>query len=89
MIEAYGENVIMKAVAKESEEKTKSGIILVSDFDAELPRGEIVHKGQDVPEWVNVGDIVIYPEQYGAIVKDKDDTEYIIATYKILYGKEL
>lgn len=88
MIEAFGENVVMKAVKKEDEETTKSGIILVSDFDTELPRAEIIHKGPDVAEWVNIGDIVIYSEQYTVVVKSNDE-EYVVAPYKILYGKEV
>jgi len=88
MIEAYGENVIAKKVEKEDEETTKSGLILVSDFDEDLPRAIIASKGPDVPEWVNIGDKIVFHGQFAATI-ESDGEEFVSLNYKTIYGREV
>jgi co-chaperonin GroES (HSP10) len=61
---------------------------LVADLDSELPRGIVVSKGADVPEWINIGDKVIYNEQYVADISS-DGTDYVSTNYKALLGREV
>jgi len=82
-----GDRVIVKQ--QESEEKTKSGIVL-PDTVKEKPQqgtvvavgsGRVLENGQKAPMDVKIGDMIIYSKFGGDSVKI-DDIDYVILTEK-------
>ena len=82
-IKPLGERVVVKVL--ESEEKTKSGIVL-PDTAKEKPQkgtvlavgpGKVLDNGQKLPLEVKVGDKVLFAKYAGTEVK-LDETEYMV-----------
>ncbi len=82
-IKPLGERVVVKAL--ESEEKTKSGIVL-PDTAKEKPQkgtvvavgpGRVLDNGQKLPLEVKVGDKVLFAKYAGTEVK-VDEEEYMV-----------
>ena len=82
-IKPLGERVVVKAL--ESEEKTKSGIVL-PDTAKEKPQkgtviavgpGRVLDNGQKLPLEVKVGDKVLFAKYAGTEVK-LDEDEYMV-----------
>lgn len=82
-IKPLGERVVIKAL--ESEEKTKSGIVL-PDTAKEKPQkgtvvavgpGKVLDNGQKLPLEVKVGDKVLFAKYAGTEVK-VDEEEYMV-----------
>ncbi len=82
-IKPLGERVVVKAL--ESEEKTKSGIVL-PDTAKEKPQkgtvvavgpGKVLDNGQKLPLEVKVGDKVLFAKYAGTEVK-VDEEEYMV-----------
>jgi chaperonin GroES len=82
-IKPLGERIVIKVL--ESEEKTKSGIVLPDTAKEKPQMGEILavgpgktlENGQKVPMEVKVGDKVLFAKYAGTEVK-LDDEEYMV-----------
>ncbi len=73
-INPLGDRVVLQQI--ESEETTKSGIILPDSAKEKPEQGKVVAVGSDVKE-VKVGDTVLY-SKYGPTEVKVDDQDYMI-----------
>jgi len=81
-IKPLGDKVLLKQL--ESEEKTKSGIVLPDTAKEKPQQGKVIAvgsgkiiEGKKVPLEVKVGDVVLY-KKYGPDEVKIDDEEYLI-----------
>jgi len=81
-IKPLGDKVVLKQL--ESEEKTKSGIVLPDTAKEKPQQGKVIAvgsgkiiEGKKVPLEVKVGDVVLY-KKYGPDEVKIDDEEYLI-----------
>ncbi len=88
-IKPLGDRVVIRAL--ETEERTKSGIVLPDTAKEKPQQGEVVavgpgkyQDGKRIPMEVKVGDRVIYSKYAGTEVKVDDEEMLILSEHDIL-----
>ena len=82
-IQPFGEKIAVKILKEE--EMTLGGLITVS-FNDNSHKGEVVALGEEVKDYIKVGDTVIFNQGAGVSYKD-NDAEYKILNIRDVLGK--
>ena len=78
-----GTRVLIDPIKKETE--TKSGIVIVSDKEAQYQQGKVIQVGDDIGAYeVNKGDTVFFDLREAQDIKDGDKSYYLVHLGNIL-----
>jgi co-chaperonin GroES (HSP10) len=98
MIKPIGGLLLVKE-KEESERITAGGLVISYAISDSGPKqgtvvdkgeGEYNYKGDLIPmDYINIGDIVFYPERGGTDIEDEDGTKYILLNVKNVLAKKV
>lgn len=85
-IQPFGERIVVKIV--KPEERTAGGLLMVSVVSVQSSKRGIVEAiGDDVKEYVKVGDLVIFNTNSSGIKYTDCNEDYVILNIRDVYGK--